>query len=168
MLDKIFKRNENQKTKICKKCGKEFAYADAEKNNMICPECNSYFRMNPKERIALVCDSFKEKDANLKSKNTLKFPNYDEKLEKAVETSGCKDAVSYGIAETDGIKYVIFVMNSEFMMGSMGQVVGEKITRAFELALSKKLPVVGFTTSAVRVCRREFFRLCRWQRSAVR
>ena len=69
MLDKIFKRNENQKTKICKKCGKEFAYVDAEKNNMICPECNSYFRMNPKERIALVCDSFKEKDADLKSKN---------------------------------------------------------------------------------------------------
>lgn len=147
MLDKIFKRAENQKPKICKKCGKELSYADAEKNNMICPECNSYFRMNPKERIALVCDSFKEKDADLKSKNTLRFPNYDEKLEKAVETSGCKDAVSYGIAETNGIKYVIFVMNSEFMMGSMGQVVGEKITRAFELALSKKLPVIGFTTS---------------------
>ena len=147
MLEKFFKRSESKKPKVCKKCGKEFEYSKAEKNYMICPECGTYFRMNPSERVALVCDSFKEKDADLKSKNILDFPNYDDKLEKAYETSGCKDAVSYGIAETNGIKYVIFVMNSEFMMGSMGRVVGEKITRAFELALSKKLPVVGFTTS---------------------
>ena len=55
--------------------------------------------------------------------------------------------MSYGIAKSGGEEYVLFVMNSEFMMGSMGTVVGEKITRAFELALSKEIPVVGFTTS---------------------
>ena len=147
MLDKIFSRDKALEKKVCKKCGGEFEYADAEKNYMICPGCDTYFRMTPKERIALVCDSFKEKDKDLKSKNILSFPGYDEKLESAYKASGCNDAVTYGIAETNGIKYVIFVMNSYFMMGSMGRVVGEKISRAFELAASKNLPVVGFTTS---------------------
>ena len=77
----------------------------------------------------------------------LNFPNYEDKLKAAQEASGANDAVSYGIAETGGVKYVLFVMNSEFMMGSMGRVVGEKITRAFELALKEKLPLIGFTTS---------------------
>lgn len=142
MFGKLFKRKKST-VAVCKKCGKEF-----EANSLfICPNCNSHIRMNPTQRINLLCDSFEEIDANIKSKNVLNFPGYDEKLSAAENASGFNDAVVYGYAVTNGQRYVIFVMNSEFMMGSMGQVVGEKITRAFELALKENLPVVGFTTS---------------------
>ena len=150
MFDKILKsvHDENgDKVKVCKKCGKEMQYSELKKNYMICPECRNYFRMNPSERISLICDSFKEKDSKLASDNILDFPNYDEKLNTAIQNSGSKEAVVYGIGDIGGHQAVVFVMNSEFMMGSMGRVVGEKITRAFELALNKKLPVIGFTTS---------------------
>lgn len=143
MFDKLLKSKKQPTVKMCKKCSKEVTPDD----NMICPECGSYFRMNADERISLICDSFKEKDAGLTSKNILDFPNYDEKLSAALKSSDSKEAVVYGIAKIGGYKAVVFVMNSEFMMGSMGRVVGEKITRAFELATAKKLPVIGFTTS---------------------
>ena len=83
----------------------------------------------------------------MQSENIIDFPNYDEKLAAARKKSHDKDAVVYGIGVIGGSEAVVFAMNSEFMMGSMGTVVGEKITRAFELALEKGLPVVGFTTS---------------------
>ena len=142
MFEKLFKRKKIV-TKTCKKCGKEFE----ENTTMICPECGSYLRMNPNERINLVCDKFEELDSELKSSNVLSFPGYDEKLSAAEKSSGYNDAVVYGYAETDGMKYIVFIMNSEFMMGSMGRIVGEKITRAFELATRESLPVIGFTTS---------------------
>lgn len=137
------KLKSNPKTAACKKCGKEVTTDEF----LICPECGAYFRMNARERIALICDSFKEKDSGLTGKNILKFPNYEDKLKTAEENSKEKEAVVYGLAQIGGYNAVVFVMNSEFMMGSMGRVVGEKITRAFELACAKKLPVVGFTTS---------------------
>lgn len=142
MLEKLFKR---KKTAVCtcKKCGCSFE----ENQFFICPECGAYLRMNPTNRIKLVCDEFTELDASLESNNILNFPGYDEKLSAAKSTSGFDDAVVYGYAKTNGIKYMLFVMNSEFMMGSMGRIVGEKITRAFELARKECLPVVGFTTS---------------------
>lgn len=146
MLD-FLKKEELSVKKTCKKCGTETEYSIEDKSLFICPSCGAYQRMSPKARIALIADSFSEKDSHLKSKNILAFPGYEEKLAAARNASGERDAVKCGIAETDGIKYVLFVMNSEFMMGSMGRIVGEKITRAFELATEKRLPVVGFTTS---------------------
>lgn len=142
----IFKVKKSSPEFVCKKCGEHTVFADDDLLK-ICPNCGAYFRMNPAERVRLVCDSFDEIDADMASSDMLGFPNYESKLDAARKTSGCEDAVSYGIAKSGGEEYVIFVMNSEFMMGSMGTVVGEKITRAFELATSKKLPVVGFTTS---------------------
>lgn len=152
MLDKLFKRKTEDETEVlssktCKRCGAEIAYDELKKNRMICPGCGAYFRMNASERIELICDKFDEADKSMSSKNILDFPNYDEKLEAAKSSSGETEAVVYGTASINDCTAVVFVMNSEFMMGSMGTVVGEKITRAFELATKKKLPVVGFTTS---------------------
>lgn len=137
------------KTKVCKKCSAETKLSELEKNCMICPSCGAYLRMNAKERIDFIADkgSFKELYKNLTSKNIIDFPGYDEKLKKAQEDSGENEAVKCGTAKVSGEKCAVFVMNSEFMMGSMGTVVGEKITRLFEFALDEKLPVVGFTTS---------------------
>lgn len=145
-LKELFKPRRTNPEFVCKKCGEHTVFADGDLLK-ICPKCGAYFRMNSAERIRLICDSFEEKDADMASTDILAFPHYEEKLESARKTSGCEDAVSYGIAKSGGEEYVLFVMNSEFMMGSMGTVVGEKITRAFELALSKEMPVVGFTTS---------------------
>ncbi len=145
----------NSKTKVapadreCKKCGNTIAYAELEANSMICPHCGTYMRMGAMERIKLVADekSFKETDKSMRSKNPLDFPGYDEKIEKAAETSGLNEGVVCGFGKIEGTPCGIFVMDSNFMMGSMGSVVGEKITRLFEKATEKGLPVVGFCTS---------------------
>lgn len=145
MLDILKKLRPEKMT--CKKCGSEASYRELKKNHMICKNCGAYFRMNAHDRIDLVCDKFSELDADMQSENIIDFPNYDEKLAAARKKSHDKDAVVYGIGVIGGSEAVVFAMNSEFMMGSMGTVVGEKITRAFEFALEKGLPVVGFTTS---------------------
>ncbi len=146
------KKNEGSKDdekRTCKKCGAEAEYSGLRENLMICPECGAYMRMSAFERIELICDeaTFKEIDKGLKSKNRLDFPGYDEKLSAAATTSGLNEAVVTGTAKIGGNKCAVFVMDSNFMMGSMGSIVGEKITRLFEKALKEKLPVVGFTTS---------------------
>lgn len=134
--------------KTCKKCGKEYSVTKLLKTNLICPECGYYFRMNALQRISLIADEdFQEFDTELKSKNIIDFPGYDEKLKKALETNDKNEAVTCGLCTIGGHKAAVFVMDSTFMMGSMGTVVGEKITRLFEFATKESLPVVGFTTS---------------------
>ncbi|MDP4118221.1 MAG: acetyl-CoA carboxylase, carboxyltransferase subunit beta [Bacillota bacterium] len=135
--------------KECKKCGEKTLYTALVENNMICPVCGEYTRMNARERISSIADkkTFKELDKNVKGKNVISFPDYDDKLEKARKTSEENEAVVCGICEIDGLKSGIFVMDSYFMMGSMGTAVGEKITKLFEYATKKGLPVVGFTAS---------------------
>ncbi len=147
MINKFF--SAAGKTACCKKCGVSFTADELRKNLFICPSCKTYMRINSRERIALICDklSFKEHDKKMESANILSFPDYDSKLEKAAQTSGEREAVVCGTAKIGGVQTAVFVMNSEFMMGSMGAVVGEKITRLFEYATEKRLPVVGFTTS---------------------
>lgn len=137
------------KTKVCKKCGAEIPYEQLKDNYMICPSCGAYMRMGARERLDIIVDenSFKEIDKSLKSRNRLDFPEYNEKLEKAVQVSRLNEGVVCGLGRIEGVKCGIFVMDSNFMMGSMGSVVGEKITRLFEKATRDKLPVVGFITS---------------------
>lgn len=146
-IAELFRPKADSDNRICKKCGAQIPQARLYENNMICPECGTYFRMNARERLELVCDSFEEMDESLSSVDILGFPGYAEKLDAAKKSAGENDAVKYGTALIDGMKTVVFAMNSEFMMGSMGSVVGEKIARAFEYAKKERLPVVGFTTS---------------------
>ena len=149
MFDFIKKDLSEANARECKQCGNSFSYTELLKNNMICPQCGTYMRMNAKERINSIVDegAFRELDKEMKSKNTISFPDYDNKLSKAMKTSGLKEAVVCGIAKISGNDCAVFVMDSTFMMGSMGTVVGEKITRLFEKATEENLPVVGFTTS---------------------
>ena len=145
----IKKAEEPKPPRICKKCEKEFEYGVLSDNFFICPECGAYMRMGARERIEHIADegSFKEIDKSLQGKDPIKFPDYDEKIKKAEAASGLTEAVVCGTCKIDGNKTAIFVMDSNFMMGSMGTAVGEKITRLFEKAEKEKLPVVGFTTS---------------------
>lgn len=133
----------------CDCCGKILYKRDIKEAFMTCEECGTHFRINSKERIEYTLDygTFKELDSNMTTKNPLKFPGYDEKIEKLMESTKTKEAVITGIGKVGGHSTGIGVMDSNFMMGSMGSVVGEKITRLFEVCTEKKLPVIMFTAS---------------------
>lgn len=133
----------------CPRCNTMLLATDMEENLNVCTKCGHHFKMNARERIALLTDenSFEELDKDLESKNILDFPNYDKKLEDAKSKSGEKESVITGKALMGGIEVVLCVMNPAFIMGSMGTVTGEKITRAFEYATEEGLPVVVCTVS---------------------
>ncbi len=118
-------------------------------NLEVCPRCGHHLRLSARQRIEVTADkgSFEEWDADLASCDFLSFPGYEDKLAKVRAKSGEVDAVVCGQAAIKGEKCALFVMNGDFMMGSMGSVVGEKITRCFERACQLGLPVVGFTVS---------------------
>lgn len=115
----------------------------------ICPYCQHNFRISAQERLRLIvdADSFEEWDMDLKTENPIDFPGYEQKLESLRERTGLNEAVVTGKGMIEGNPAVICVMDSSFLMGSMGTVVGEKLTRAFEHAASQRLPVIVFTAS---------------------
>ena len=133
----------------CSTCGNETTDVDLKENFMVCPKCGKYMRVGARDRIAMVTDegSFKELFKKYKSMDFMDFPGYKDKLDKATAATGENDAVICGTAKINGQECAIFVMDSRFMMASMGSVVGEKITKTFETAIEKKLPVIGFTAS---------------------
>ena len=118
-------------------------------NQQVCPRCGHHFRIDPRRRIALLCDegSFEEWDKGMTSSNPLGFPGYENKQKSAFLQTRENEGVVTGRCRIGGEDCVLFVMNPFFMMGSMGSVVGEKITRAFERAMELGLPVVGYTVS---------------------
>lgn len=133
----------------CNKCCKILYKRSLEENLSICPNCNYYFRLGAYERLKQICDkdSFKEINKYIVQKNPMNFKGYEEKLKANEEKSGTKEAVITGEAFIRGEKTIIAVMDSNFLMGSMGTVVGEKITQAIEAATAKKLPIIIFTAS---------------------
>lgn len=132
----------------CNTC-KAIIYKKEVTEYKLCPNCDAHFRMNPAERIAITCDegSFEEFDQNMHPKNPMNYPEYDQVIKKAQDKSGIKEAVVTGRCTIHGQKTVLAIMDSHFMMGSMGSVVGEKITRAVEYATKHCLPIIIFTTS---------------------
>ena len=133
----------------CEKCFKILYKKDLKENLMVCPNCKSYFRMTADERINLIIDNdtFIEFDKEMKTTNPLNFDNYENKIKRLQTETGLNEAVITGRGSIDNNKVIIAVMDSRFMMASMGCVVGEKITRAIEKATSEKIPVVIFTAS---------------------
>lgn len=133
----------------CPRCGgvvynEEFVHA-----MKVCPKCGYHARLTWRERLDLTADkdSFVEFDANMKPLNPINFPKYEEKTSRLQAQCGINDAIVTGECTIRGYRCVIGIMDSHFMMASMGSVVGEKITRAFEYATERGLPVVMFTAS---------------------
>lgn len=133
----------------CPECKAILIKGELNERYNICPKCGHHFRINARQRIGLIADSdsFSEFDSDMRSTNIIKFPNYDKKLWHARLESSENEGVVCGTAFIGGFKCCLFVMSPNFMMGSMGTVVGEKITRLFEYATENSLPVVGFTVS---------------------
>ena len=135
-------------TNTCPYCGAATPVSELWEKLNVC-KCGYHFRMTARQRIAYVTDneSFNEMFGDMQSKNILDFPGYDGKLKSAKLASREKDGVVCGTAQINGEETCLFVMDPEFMMGSMGTVVGEKITRLFEYATENSMAVVGFTVS---------------------
>lgn len=133
----------------CPGCKMRATEAELEETLGVCRRCGAHTRLAARKRIAITVDpgSFSEIDAAVSSANPLGFPEYEDKLEKARAVSGEAEGVVTGTAAIDAMPLAIFAMDPNFMMGSMGTALGEKVTRLFELATEKKLPVVGFTLS---------------------
>ena len=115
----------------------------------ICPHCNYTFRISAQERLDLTVEpnSFVEMFTGIETKDPLKFPDYRKKLAQIRQETGLDEAVITGTALIKGEKVALGIMDSNFIMASMGTVVGEKITRLFEFATLEGLPVVLFTAS---------------------
>ena len=133
----------------CPKCKKSIYRPDLKKTLGICPHCQYYYPLSARARLGIIVDknSFEEMDKELVSSNPLEFEGYEEKLERYQEKTKQNEAVITGKATIEGQEVMIAIMDSGFMMGSMGQVVGEKVTRAIERATLAKLPLIIFTAS---------------------
>lgn len=135
--------------KKCNGCG-EMVYAeDIEKKHHVCPKCNYYFKIDARTRIQMLVDedNFIEWDNDICTSNPLAFDGYKEKVRALKESTGLDEAVITGLGVMQGNQVVLGVCDTRFLMGSMGEIVGEKITRAFERATEQGLPVVLFTCS---------------------
>ena len=133
----------------CPKCKKSIYRQELKNSYGICIHCGYNYPLSARARISLVVDknSFEEFNGELESANPLEFEGYEEKLIKYQEKTEKKEAVVTGKAKIEGQEVIIAIMDSSFMMGSMGSVVGEKVTRAIELATANKLPLIIFTAS---------------------
>ncbi len=137
---------------LCYNCSSQLPKKDLENNLMVCPNCDYHFRIGAKDRIKLIADegTFEEMFSNIKPLDPLDFvdtQSYTMRQVSAHEKSGLDEAVITGTCKIDGQKTAIAVMDFEYMGGSMGSVVGERITAILEYALENRLPSVVFTAS---------------------
>lgn len=132
----------------CPSC-KHILYTKEMGEEKVCPNCGYNFRISASQRLALIADNdtFEEWDTDIQTDDPLDFPGYQEKVKKMQEKNNLHEAVLTGIADISGEKVALGIMDSHFIMASMGTVVGEKITRLFEKATKQQLPVVLFTAS---------------------
>ena len=136
----------------CVHCDAQLLKEDLVKNDMVCPVCDYHFRINARTRINQLFDenSFEELFTEIKPTDPLEFvdtESYKDRLEKANKKTGLDDAVIPGIASIEGNKVAAAVMDFDYMGGSMGSVVGEKVTRIIEKAIDLRLPVLAITSS---------------------
>lgn len=133
----------------CPSCKKSIYRTDLKINLGVCPHCEYYYPLSARARLGMTVDkgSFKEFNREMESLNPLEFPGYEQKLESYREKTEQNEAIVTGEAEIKGQKTIIAIMDSSFMMGSMGSVVGEKLTIAIEYATIHRLPIIIFTAS---------------------
>jgi acetyl-CoA carboxylase carboxyl transferase subunit beta len=133
----------------CPECGEILYARELEKNLNVCRKCSHHFRLSAPERLAITLDedSFLELDADLDTVDPLSFPEYKDKLARAQEATGLQDAILTGVGAILGWPVLVGAFEPHFIMGSMGSVVGEKITRLAERAIEKKLPLLLFSAS---------------------
>jgi acetyl-CoA carboxylase carboxyl transferase subunit beta len=150
-LKAVEKRQESidESSVLCKGCESIIDKEALKKNLQVCPVCGFHLRLGALDRLAAIIDegTFIEYDNSLETLNPLEYFEYEEKIKKAQALSGIKEAVITGEGLINGRKIAVGIMDSNFIMGSMGSVVGEKLVRMIEKATDRRLPVVIFCTS---------------------
>jgi len=133
----------------CPSCNRILLKKELLENYKVCPKCGYMFRLSAYERIQLIADegSFKEFAKNYMPVNILNFPEYDNKINESKEKSKLNEACVCGVCTINGIKSVLCVLDFNFMGGSMGSVVGEKVALSFEKAKKMKLPIIIVSAS---------------------
>ncbi|MDI6870923.1 MAG: acetyl-CoA carboxylase, carboxyltransferase subunit beta [Bacillota bacterium] len=133
----------------CENCEALLYKKEIERNLRVCPNCGFHYKVSARERIEQLADpdSFREFAADLASGNPIDFPNYQEKLAAAQEKTGLREGVVTGEARMDGYPLILAAMDFGFIGGSMGSVVGEKVTLAIERAAEVRRPLVIVATS---------------------
>ncbi len=133
----------------CPNCKKTNFVSSVRENLFVCPFCGHHFKMGARHRINVFSDkeTFNEMFTEIIGRDILTFPEYQTKIETAQKTSGEKEGAVCGVCSIFGAQTAVFAMEPEFMMGSMGSAVGEKITLLFEYATQNNLPVLGFCLS---------------------
>lgn len=133
----------------CSGCGKTIYTKDLLKKYKICDECGMHFKVSAYERIRMTLDDgeFEEYNKHITTNDPLNFPKYSDKIIKLQSKTGLIDGIITGKGKIYDIVTMIAVMDSSFLMGSMGTAVGEKLTRLFERATAEKLPIIVFTAS---------------------
>ena len=133
----------------CPRCGQENPRVEVESNLCVCPSCRHHQPLPAAQRLAMTLDGglWQELDADVHSADPLDFPGYGDKLAQHRSRTGMKEAVLTAVGTIGGRKCVLGVLDSRFLMGSMGAAVGEKITRAIEYATAQELPLILFSAS---------------------
>ena len=143
------KKEEKFKDIVCPSCKNEYNRILLKNKMYVCPNCNYHLPISAKRRVVQLVDygTFQEQRVGMHSGNPLGFPEYDDKLKQGKTKTGNNDAIITGVGKINGHKTEIIVLDSKFMMGSMGTVVGEKFTLAVEYAMKNNLPVVAVSAS---------------------
>lgn len=136
----------NDIIKSCSCCNKSLMIDELKDNLFVCPGCGFHHPIKANDRLSIIADSYDELYQDLELKK-FSFDGYEEKYKKNQEYSGIKDGICCYIAKIKKVKFALAIMDSSFMMGSMGAVVGEKLTLLVEEATKKKLPLIIFTAS---------------------
>ncbi|MFH1422605.1 MAG: acetyl-CoA carboxylase, carboxyltransferase subunit beta [Planctomycetota bacterium] len=148
----LHKEEKKEESLLCKDCGQQVNKIEFDKIHNVCPHCGYHATISATKRIELLLDagSFKELFNNLESLDPLEFKakkGYAERLQEAQEKTGMKDACVIGLGKINNKEVAFGVTDSEFLMGSMGSVVGEKISRITETALEQNLPLIFISGS---------------------
>ncbi|GHN19493.1 acetyl-CoA carboxylase, carboxyl transferase subunit beta [Lactobacillus delbrueckii] len=130
----------------CPNCGLEFFASRLDKYKT-CPDCDYGFRLTARERLAWLCEESEEWFKDIQPSDPLHFPNYEAKVAAGKKKTGLNESVWTGLAKIGGQETALAIMDPFFIMGSLGQMTGEKLTRLIEAATEKRLPVVVFTAS---------------------
>lgn len=168
-LLEIRKKKEPETVLSCPRCGEAWSQEVLNNEKYICPNCGHYYPMSVKLRIELIADkdSFRELGAGMKGRDPLKFPGYSKKVKELQGRLDCEEAVVTGVMRIKGIKVAIGVMNSSFLMGSMGTVVGEKITLLTEYAGKHNLPLIIYCASGGARMQEGLFSLMQMAKTAA-
>ncbi len=136
-------------TFTCTRCGSQHLIREMRKVLYVCPECGQHHKISARRRMRNLADpgTFRKLKTPVPMLNPLDYPEYEDKIRSLQEKTGMDEGILSGIGEIEGEKAVIVIMGSEFLMGSMGIAVGEKVTRAFEIAEKARLPIIIFTAS---------------------